>query len=574
MNSTIDMVKRVSFELEKAYRGKILNVGGAVISTAYVLSKIEKNPDISTDSLEAFTSTADISSNVSEVLNRNLNGLWDTVISFAGQFNENVLEDVILYDDSFFEMNTPASFDMSTPVSLVNLANSILEINEQDNILDICSGGGTFPVCALRDKKINKYTGIEINFNLNDVAVLRGSFLGDNYSFVLGNALNYHYPANYDKIFSNYPFILKGKDLDEIRYKLQNYFGFDNACISRCSSDWLFNATIIHYLKKTGKAVAIMTNGAAYNRPDMLMRQYFAENGYIESVINLPSALFSRTSIPTTMVVFSHNNKSIRLVNAENIFSKKDRRYNTLSDENIQTILDCIKNGGENTIDVSLEEMCEHDYNLMASHYLDKPVVENGVPFGDLIKKITRGSQIKPELLESYKSNKPTNYRFVSLANVVNGLVDIEEGQQYITEIPKSLERFVISDNSIILTKIATPTFRSAVVNSDDDNFIIATGNLYIIEIDESKADPYYIQAFFDSEAGEEALKYASGGSVLKTISVEAVRNILIPILPLDEQKKIAQKYKTALEEYTVLKHKTKEVLERKRTLLDGKTQE
>lgn len=68
-------------------------------------------------------------------------------------------------------------------------------------------------------------------------------------------------------------------------------------------------------------------------------------------------------------------------------------------------------------------------------------------------------------------------------------------------------------------------------------------------------------------------MKYASGGSVLKTISVEAVRNILIPILPLDEQKKIAQKYKTALEEYTVLKHKTKEVLERKRTLLDGKTQ-
>ena len=100
-----------------------------------------------------------------------------------------------------------------------------------------------------------------------------------------------------------------------------------------------------------------------------------------------------------------------------------------------------------------MADMREHDYNLMASHYLEKPVVENGVCFGDVIKNIARGSQVKPELLESIKSVMPSNYRFISLANVSNGSIDIEEGQQYITELPKALEKFVVPENSIVLSK-------------------------------------------------------------------------------------------------------------------------
>lgn len=562
MKSTFDMIRGISFELSEVYRGKIANIGGAVISTAFVLSIIERTPSVSTDSLEAFIVTANISSDVSKVLSRNLNGLWGTVQSYIDKFDANVLEEVVLYDNSFFEMSTPAS--------LVDLSSSILEIKKQDKVLDICSGSATFPIYAFRETEPSEYTGVEINFNANDVAILRGALLGDNYSFVINNALTYQYPESYNKIFSNYPFGLRGSDLDACRRNLQDHFDLDSSYISRCSSDWLFNAIIIRTLKETGKAVAIMTNGAAFNKPDMYMRQYFAENGYIEAVINLPPALFIETAIPTTMIVFSHNNTSIRLVNAEGIFSKESRRLNTLSEDNIRFILECLNNGGDNTIDVSPAEMRDHDYNLMASHYLEKPVVENGVCFGDIIKNIARGSQVKPELLESIKSIMPTGYRFISLANVANGSIDIEEGQQYITELPKALEKFVIPNNSIVLSKMASPTFRSAVVKSENDNYIIATGNLYIIEIDESKADPYCIQAFFDSIAGEAALNYASGGTAVKTISVEAVKNIMIPLPSLEEQKIIAQKYQAALDEYAVLKRKMKKVLERKRTLLDS----
>ena len=313
-----------------------------------------------------------------------------------------------------------------------------------------------------------------------------------------------------------------------------------------------------------------MANGAAFNKPDLYMRQFFAENGYIEAVINLPPALFVDTSISTTVIIFSHNNSSIRLINAEKIFSKQGRGQNTLSDEDIQKILDCIHNGGENTIDLAPEDMREHDYNLMASHYLEKPEVENGVGFGSVIKSITRGAQVKPEILESYKAVMPTNFRYITLSNISNGSIDIEDGQQFITELPKALEKFVIPDKAIVLSKMASPTFRSTVIKTEDKLSMIATGNLYIIEIDESKADPFYIQAFFDSKLGEATLNYASGGTMVKTISAEAVKNLLIPLPPLEEQNRIALKYQAALDEYAILKRKIQRVLDKKRTLLDS----
>ncbi|MBR1750451.1 MAG: N-6 DNA methylase, partial [Ruminococcus sp.] len=394
--------------------------------------------------------------------------------------------------------------------------------------------------------------------------------LGENYTFIINNALSYKYPCAYDKIFSNYPFAIKGSDMDVCRKELAEYFDLDPVSIARCSSDWLFNSTVIRNLKETGKAVVIMTNGAAFNKPDSILRKIFVERGYIEAVINLPPRLFTEFSIPVTMLVLSHNNSSIKMINAENIYSRGERKNLTLSDDNLNTIYGSLNNGGDNTIVVTLEDMAEHEYSLMASHYLEKPVIDNGVEFRSIIKSITRGAQIKPDALESYRSDTPTDLRYISLSNVNYGTIIIEDDQQYITELPKQLEKFVVPKNALVLSKMASPTFRSAIVSSDNDQTIVATGNLYIIEIDESKANPYFIQAFFDSRIGEAALNYVSGGTVVKNISTEGVKSVVIPLPPIEEQNAIAQKYQAALDEYDILKKKLQRVLERKRTLING----
>lgn len=561
MKST-SIIERVAYEICDAYRGKIAYSGSAVIATAFVLTKKQENPSVNVTTIEDFLKDSQVESGIADIIYRNLNGLWDDVVSLIDKYDTNTLIELI--------MNYNVFFNMSTPLSIINLSSEILDINENDNILEICSGTATFPVNALQNKKIKSYTGIDINYNSNDVAILRASLLGNNYRFILDNALTYNYTSKYDKIFSNYPFAIKGNDLDECRRSIKEHFNLNDLTVSRCSSDWVFNASIIRSLETTGKAVVIMTNGAAFNIPDIGMRQFFIENGFIETVINLPSKLFADSPIPVTMVILSYNNSSVRLINAEGVFSKADRKTNTLTEENIKTILSYITDGDENAITLSPEEMRDHDYNLMASHYLEKPLVENGVLFSDVIKSITRGAQTKPEVLESHKSIIPTNYRYIALSNIANGLIDIEEGRQYITDIPKSLEKFVVPNNSIVLSKMASPTFRSAVVNTSNEQSIVATGNLFIIEVDENIANPYYIQAFFDSELGEATLNHASGGMTVKTLSADAIKNIKLPLPPLDKQNEIAVKYQAALDECVILQRKLNRVLIKKRMLLDG----
>lgn len=561
MKST-SIIERVAYEICDAYRGKIAYSGSAVIATAFVLTKKQENPLVSVTTIEDFLKDTQIEVEIADIIYRNLNGLWDDVVSLIDKYDTETLIELVMNYNGFFHM--------STPLSIINLTSEILDINENDNILEICSGTATFPVNALQNKKIKSYTGIDINYNSNDVAILRASLLGNNYRFILDNALTYNYTSKYDKIFSNYPFAIKGNDLDECRRSIKEHFNLNDLTVSRCSSDWVFNASIIRSLETTGKAVVIMTNGATFNIPDIGMRQFFIENGFIETVINLPSKLFSDSPIPVTMLILSYNNSSVRLINAEGIFSKADRKTNTLTEENIRTILSYISDGGENAIVLSPEEMRDHDYNLMAAHYLEKPLVENGVLFSDVIKSITRGAQTKPEVLESHKSIIPTNYRYIALSNIANGLIDIEEGRQYITDIPKSLHKFVIPNNSIVLSKMASPTFRSAVVNTSNEQSIVATGNLFIIEVDEKLANPYYIQAFFDSELGEATLNHASGGMTVKTLSADAIKNIKLPLPPLDKQNEIAVKYQAALDECVILQRKLNRVLIKKRMLLDG----
>lgn len=83
-----------------------------------------------------------------------------------------------------------------------------------------------------------------------------------------------------------------------------------------------------------------------------------------------------------------------------------------------------------------------------------------------------------------------------------------------------------------------------------------SNGNLYIIELDEEKADPYYLAAFFGSEQGTAALRSITVGATIPNIGVEQLTKLVIPIPPIEKQKEIADKYKTVKDEITMLQLK------------------
>lgn len=68
------------------------------------------------------------------------------------------------------------------------------------------------------------------------------------------------------------------------------------------------------------------------------------------------------------------------------------------------------------------------------------------------------------------------------------------------------------------------------------------------------------MQAYFQSESGQRALESISNGIVLKSISVDALRKLEIPVPPMDLQKKIADEFEAKIHELAMLENRMKRV--------------
>ena len=113
-----------------------------------------------------------------------------------------------------------------------------------------------------------------------------------------------------------------------------------------------------------------------------------------------------------------------------------------------------------------------------------------------------------------------------------------------------------MQNNVIVLSKIGMPSFKSAVAQLPEGRKLIANGNLFVNEIDEKKANPYYIQAFFASDAGIALFKIIYTGAVIPSISMDKFKKMIIPLPSLEKQKQIANRYAATLDEVALLRRK------------------
>ena len=293
-----------------------------------------------------------------------------------------------------------------------------------------------------------------------------------------------------------------------------------------------------------------MTNGSVSNITDMKIKKYFIENGYIETIISLPANLFNSTTIPTTLMVLSKNNKKVRMVDASRQY-QQERRRNIMSDENIDNILQSVHSDTEISIVVSNEEIIENDANLNPRRYIDKPIeYQNGVALETVIKSITRGAPCKASELDAISSKSETDYQYLMLSNIQDGY--IKDELPCITKIEEKYERYCIKNNSLVISKMGAP-IKMAVVHVDEHKQVLANGNLYVIELDETKVNPYYLKAFFNSEEGLNALNRIMVGATLPSIPVNELKTLTIPLPSLEIQNEIAKNYINALDEIKIL---------------------
>lgn len=472
--------------------------------------------------------------------------VWKKLVDVAKKYSEDVKTSALIYPFSYdgrMEEN-------ATPDSLIKLAKRILDVKKTDNVADICSGVGNFITSTALDCPEAKYTGIDINVRVGDIAKAKADYLDSDIDYVSKDAFYLIDGVKYNKIFSNYPFGLRLRNLTGSAQIIEELLGNVPGASKATSSDWIFNTLIMNLLSEDGKAVALMTNGGTWNDLDSAIRRYFVENGYIESIIQLPSRMFQSTSIPTTMIVMSYGNEGVRIVDATKL-CVEGRRYNEFSEENIETILGLLSNDDEISRVITVEELEKNNYSLSLGRYLFREVeVEHPALFSDVIKKITRGAQLSARQLDELVSDKPTDYQYMMLANVKDGMIDKE--LPYLKELDKKLEKYCVNTDEIILSKNGYP-YKIAIASVKDGQKIVANGNMYVIELDKEKANPFYIKAYLESEQGIAALKSITVGATIPSIGVENLKGLTIPLPSIEEQNRIANEYQATLDEIAVL---------------------
>lgn len=477
---------------------------------------------------------------------------YNAAFYIAGLYNTTDLLSYLHYFQNESGMKADAS-NSGTPVSLSRLAMRILDIKEDDYIADFGCGAGDFITLLADEYENNSIYGIDINTYMSEISSIKADLFSNHTQIELGDMFSIGESKKFDKIFSNYPFGMRlnslqagGAYIEELHKRIPD--------IKRAtSSDWIFNSLLIDHLNENGKAVAIMTNGSTWNSIDRKIREYFVKCGLVEAVISLPERLFDYTSIGTTMIVLSKGNKAVRLVDARDICIQ-GRRQNILSEENIAQIADLLTADTEASKTVEIDQLMSNDCVLNPTRYLEKTIeIENGVEFGSLIKRITRGAPIKASDLDDMVSDTPTDTQYLMLANIQNGMISDE--LPYLKELDAKYDKYCINNRNLLLSKNGAP-FKVAVAEVEDGRKLLGNGNLFIIELDETKVNPYFLKAFLDSEAGTVILKSIAVGASIPNISAEALKKLIVPLPPMDKQNEIANLYQAKQDEIKVLQLK------------------
>ncbi|SEL40209.1 type I restriction enzyme M protein [Ruminococcus sp. YRD2003] len=487
-------------------------------SAAYVIAKTRGN--IPKD-FDAFLEEYPVRPQVSPVLMNTLGNKWEVLHSLVSNCK---CEDYAAY--LLFESFCTHPREYSeTPAGLSRLSARLLEISPDNRLADLCAGQSSF----IRECRVlgyeNDCTESEINAEHRVIAMMRADILGGKITVTSEDSLKLE--GEYDKIFCHSPMGVKWKF-------------FDPYCNHSASADWLFAGKCIELMADNGKAVCVFMNSTLWNQSDSKWREKFVSSGYIETIVALPTNLYSETSVSSSLVVFSKSNNSVNMIDATEIFTPV-RRRNTLSDENVEEILGLLGKKCGNSRTVGYDEIAGNNYDLYPKSYTEEVKVEkDSVPFSELITRVTRGAQIKAGDLDSHFSESETDTRLLMLSDMNKGV--ISNDLTYLKGLDKRYDKYCATDGALVMTKNGFPV-KTAIVSLEESQRYLVNGNLYIIEIDESKTDPFYLKAYLDSQQGQAQLRSILVGTAILNLPIEALKGLMIPMCSMTEQKRISEKY-------------------------------
>ncbi len=458
----------------------------------------------------------------------------------------------------------------STPASLFKLSLKILAQHMHGRVADIGCGSGSFLAKAATQANSECSVGYDINPVLCRLARIRARLIGVNFQVVQKDvftlAASEESSPKFNAIFSHYPFRFGLRELwdgDAMRRFMHKHFP---GISIKTSSDWCFSTLITELLASEGKAVVIMSQGSAWSHADAPIRQYFIERGLVECVISIPEKMFTGSTLPTVLIVLSHGNQFVRMVDTAQLHVRK-RRQSEFSDENIRDIVAAMEDDGPHSKRIDRETLWENDYALTPERYLNgTPSFTKGKSLESLAT-VSCGVHFSASTLDDITREEDANAQYIKLANIRDGFVDDKLTNIQLED--NRYDKYGIKDGSLLLTKNGQPR-KIAIARVREGKRLLASNNLYVIEPKGDSIHPYYLKAFFESTAGEAVLNSITGGSVIPSIGQESLKKLIIPLLDQEDMQHIVEQYEALFRQKEDLERAQKKL----KDFINGKMKE
>ena len=600
------------------------NIEYLMVITAYILVKLQDSSWEKGFNLDLLKLPKDIGSHYIKNLE-----FKNYILDLINKFEKDELLAFILFAfnfDYYLKKKIPEEKNILTsPLSdsLSELSFKLLNIKDNDYVLNLFSELGNFAIESYFNSPNILIRGVEDFYITRNIAILKASLISNSINFSdvtddynkelasiewddfydltpsveLLSALYYTPKQKVDKIFSNLALILDYYNIRNLASSNYDYEGKDTEAKSiefmklrsdknleeiteNASLEWLHYIELMTNFKDEGKAISLVESKILYDNENIKIRKYFIENGYIEAIILLPENMMIGLNDSLVLIVFIKGNEKIRFVDASN-FGKvkkfKEKKISILKDSDIDEIMNLLNNEINSKISISkkIEDFSKNSYNLDVNVNISSSKTNFSketvtvVKLESLAKKIIRGSQISPKELEDFKTNEETSNIYLSISDVNDGLIDFQNIQNYLTEIPKNQEKFLIKNEDILLSKYGIAPYKFAVASITEREKVIASGNFIIIEVDKKQISPYYLAALFSSKEGTKILKEAYSDSKNGSLSIKKLEKVMIPVYSKEVQEKIANEYFKILSDIEKEKIKLKKLLENKEKVFE-----
>jgi type I restriction enzyme M protein len=458
-----------------------------------------------------------------------------------------------------------------TPRHIIDFIVEVLEPKKSDTILD--------PSCGTAGFLISAYKHISANENLShdDKKQLMHNFTGydispDMVRLSLVNMYLHSFPQpkiyeydtltsedrwndSFDVILANPPFMTpKGGIRPHSRFSVQAN-----------RSEVLFVDYIAEHLNLNGRAGIIVPEGIIFQSANAYksLRKMLVENGFLWAVVSLPAGVFQpysgvKTSILLLDRTIAKQNDSVLFVKISNDGYDLGAQRREIAHNDLIPALDVIKNHrkGE-TVESPIAQLVlktkiveSGDYNLTGERYKETKAHEDLVyplvKLGDICD-VRDGTHDSPK----YQTE---GFPLITSKNIIDGKINFENVNLISKEdLDKVNKRSFVEDGDIIMPMIGT--IGNPIVVKKDREFAIK--NVALIKFNQDgKINRYYLQAILNSQFFKNHFENSSSGVTQKFISLRFIRELEIPLPPLEIQNAIVAEIEKEQQEIAECKRK------------------